>query len=444
MIDVCFPAPEFTRLRSFLLSDASERATILLARVVTRNGRDPRLLFAGYHEYRDETVVSRGPFHATLSPEFVLSAARYAKQNGFSVVFAHSHPGTLPCEFSSVDDAGEQQLARFFNYFHSEIPHIGIVVTLDGCAARVIGTNQAVNVYELGLRRTLCTVSRASEYSPIDSRQVTALGAGGLALLKSLDVAVVGVGGTGSLIAQQLAHLGVGALNLVDFDRIEESNLNRIVGATSQDVGKYKAEVLAQRLSLIRQDLYVRSQLGSVINNSTARAVADSDFVFCCTDNHGSRAVLGQLAYQYGVPTIDMGVAIRVVHGTVTHIAGRVHRLVPTVGCLVCSETLNPSNVRHDLMGDVQRRADPYFVGDGEPQPAVISFNAVVSATAVSMFLHAITGVGTSAMLATYDGLKGTVRAAQPTQEASCVVCSRHGSLWLGDSVTLPGRASQQ
>lgn len=440
MIDVCFPHAEFERLRTLLLSDSSERAAILFARKVTRAGRPPRLLIAGYYEDDGTAHRSRGPFHATLTSDFVLNAARRARDNGWSLVYAHSHSGKSPCTFSDIDDAGEHALARFLEYYHSTSPHIAIVLTATECAARVLGTQQAVNVYELGVRRHLRTQPYLAEQREIDSRQASALGLAGLALLRTLRVTVVGVGGTGSLVAQQLAHLGVGTLTLLDFDRIEESNLNRIVTATQRDIGKSKALVLAERMALVRRDVHVEGVTASIIDNSTARRVAESDFVFCCTDNHGSRAVLGQVAYQYGVPTIDMGVSIRVVRGSITHIAGRVHRLVPTVGCLVCTETLDPNTVRHDLMTDAERSADPYFLGDGEPQPAVISFNSVVSATAVSMFLHAVTGVGTSAVAATYDGLRGTVRPAQPSQDANCIVCSRNGVLWRGDEVSLPGR----
>jgi molybdopterin/thiamine biosynthesis adenylyltransferase len=56
--------------------------------------------------------------------------------------------------------------------------------------------------------------------------------------LQHLRVAIVGLGGGGSHIAQQLAHLGVGQFVLVDPDRIEESNLNRLVGGTVADVQK--------------------------------------------------------------------------------------------------------------------------------------------------------------------------------------------------------------
>jgi len=57
-------------------------------------------------------------------------------------------------------------------------------------------------------------------------------------ILGSCVVAIVGLGGGGSHIAQQLAHLGVRNFRLIDPDRAEESNLNRLIGAKAGDVPK--------------------------------------------------------------------------------------------------------------------------------------------------------------------------------------------------------------
>src|SRR5690606_10510517 len=70
----------------------------------------------------------------------------------------------------------------------------------------------------------------------IHDRQVRMFGAAGQDMLKRSKVAVVGLGGIGSLVCEYLTRLGIGELLLVDPDRIEESNLSRVVGARSRDV----------------------------------------------------------------------------------------------------------------------------------------------------------------------------------------------------------------
>jgi hypothetical protein len=73
------------------------------------------------------------------------------------------------------------------------------------------------------------------------------LGDAGQAVLRNLHVAVIGLGGTGSVAFAKLAHLGVGRITVVDGDRVESSNVSRILGATANDIGvTWKVDVAAR------------------------------------------------------------------------------------------------------------------------------------------------------------------------------------------------------
>jgi len=85
-------------------------------------------------------------------------------------------------------------------------------------------------------------------------------------------------------------------------------------------------------------------------------------------------------------------------------------------------------------MSPEHRAADPYFNGDGEPQPAVISLNATMSSLAATMFLAAATGVPMSARHQRYDGIAGTVRSLAATAQEQCVICSKAGVLGRGNT----------
>jgi hypothetical protein len=273
-------------------------------------------------------------------------------------------------------------------------------------------------------------------------RQVRAFGEQGQVRLRSLRVGIVGLGGTGSIVAEQLAHLGIGNFLLIDPDVIEESNLNRLVGASLKDVGKAKAEVAARHVESIHADVKTQVVIGSVLQASTARRLADVDFFFCCTDSHGSRAVLSQFAFQYLVPCIDIGVSISSKDGRVTHITGRVQMLAPGLGCLTCAGLLDSDAIRRDLMTDYERQADPYFIGAHEPQPAVISLNGTVVSLAVTMFLAAVTHIPADARYQLYNGITGTVRAVAHIPDPTCIVCSPVGALARGNEWPLLARQS--
>ncbi len=80
-------------------------------------------------------------------------------------------------------------------------------------------------------------------------RQIRAFGKEGQQLISRLKVGIVGLGGTGSLIAEGLARLGVERFILVDADRVEETNRNRLLGLTENDVRNQSFKVtLARRI----------------------------------------------------------------------------------------------------------------------------------------------------------------------------------------------------
>jgi hypothetical protein len=257
-----------------------------------------------------------------------------------------------------------------------------------------------------------------------------------------MRVGIVGLGGTGPIVLEQLAHLGVRRFLLMDPDVVEPTNLNRLVGATGADVGKPKVEVAATYAKRINPSADIETRRGSVLLAREAEELVATDFVFGCTDSQGSRAVLNQFAYQYLVPVIDMGVAIVIAGGRVSHIAGRTQMLAPGLGCLVCGDLLNPEAVRVDLLTDFERAADPYVVGVHEPAAAVVSLNATVASMAVTMFLAAALSVPSQARLLNYNGVTGASRPATISPHPTCIACSRSGALARASECPLPARLS--
>lgn len=85
------------------------------------------------------------------------------------------------------------------------------------------------------------------------------LGKDGLKKLAASHAAVFGVGGVGGYTAEALARAGVGAIDLIDSDKISVSNINRQIIATCKTVGKYKVDVMAERVADINPNIKVRA-----------------------------------------------------------------------------------------------------------------------------------------------------------------------------------------
>lgn len=90
------------------------------------------------------------------------------------------------------------------------------------------------------------------------SRAEMLLGTEKMERLKKARVAVFGIGGVGGYAAEALARSGVGAFELIDRDVISRSNLNRQIIALERDLGRYKTEVMRERIAQINPEAQVR------------------------------------------------------------------------------------------------------------------------------------------------------------------------------------------
>jgi molybdopterin/thiamine biosynthesis adenylyltransferase len=410
----------------------------------SNTGQDGRYVVRQLQEVPQDAYAVRTATAASLKPSFCVEIVNRARAAAAGVLVTHTHIGERPLQgFSQEDDAGEPPLAEYFGKRLGVAHHFSAVFTHNGVQARSLGRHQLEPVVSVG---SVLEINKAPPgQAPVQyDRQVRAFGAEGQLALGRLKVAIVGLGGTGSQVAQQLAHLGVSDFLLIDPETVEVTNLNRLVGARPDSVGASKVSVAARQITSINPSARCRELVADVVDAQTANVLTGVDFIFGCTDSMASRAVLNQLAYQYLVPCIDMGVAIGVSDGQVRYISGRTQMLSPGIPCLVCTDKLDAEQVRRELMTPEQRKRDPYIVGEAVAQPSVISLNSTVVAAAVTMFLAAVTGVPSQARIVVYDGMRGSLRPAAMPPRPHCIVCSLDGALARGNVWGLPTRAEQR
>lgn len=83
------------------------------------------------------------------------------------------------------------------------------------------------------------------------------LGKENLKKLNNSHVIVFGVGGVGGYVVEALVRSGIGSLTIVDFDRVDITNINRQIIATNETIGKVKVEVLKERILSINPDINI-------------------------------------------------------------------------------------------------------------------------------------------------------------------------------------------
>jgi len=385
-----------------------------------------------------ETVIAAGPndlaqqkrSQVDFAPDFVARHIKSARGHGRSIIFVHTHPLDKWPVFSAYDDDTERQLIPAVFKRVPVNAHGTLVLGVEGFSGRIYGTDGTVSpvsdLIEVGAQViSEFAGTDVGSFGDLFDRSVRAFGERGQLSLSRMNVAIVGLGGTGSIVAQQLAHLGVKSITLVDDDVVEESNLNRVVGASLADVGDPKVDVAARMIQQISMGrVKTNAVSANILDLTGVNAILGKDFVFCCTDSHGSRAALNQLAYQFLTPVIDVGVRIDAIGGRIRAMAGRVQMLAPGLSCLVCQKLLDSEEVRRDLLSDEARRRDPYIVGATDPQPAVISLNGTVSSLGITMFLAAMVGIPSAPRRLNYRISDGIVKPVSSAPDPACVVCS--------------------
>lgn len=384
----------------------------------------------------DDGYLIRRVDQLRINPVVFNRLVREARDQGLSVFTIHTHPNTERPWFSYADDAGDARLIPSL-FAQMPGPHGSIVLAgatrlLAGRVWMEPGMPQPIGIRFVGSTLDLIPVesSPPGEDGWFD-RQRLALGEHGHAILRDLHVAIVGLGGTGSVVLTQLAHLGVGCLTLLDGERVEASNVSRILGAMRRDSGtSWKVDVAARYVDQLGLGTTVRILRGHLGSDVAATELEGCDVVFSCVDRHSPRALLNRLAYNCAVPVIDVGSAFRVdLSGHVVAGAGRVVVIGPGRPCLACWGHLDPTRLREEAMTADERArlaAEGYIQGADISQPSVVAFNTAAAGMAVIEMLRLVTGfagVDDPPLRLSLDFVTGTVRRNRLASNEACRIC---------------------
>lgn len=138
------------------------------------------------------------------------------------------------------------------------------------------------------------------------SRTQLLLGADAMQRLAHARVAVFGIGGVGGYVCEALIRSGIGHFDLIDDDKVCLTNLNRQIIATRSTVGKYKTEVMRERMLEINPDVDVRMHQCFVLpENAGDFPYAEYDYVVDAIDTVSAKIQLILHSQQAGVPVIS-------------------------------------------------------------------------------------------------------------------------------------------
>lgn len=132
------------------------------------------------------------------------------------------------------------------------------------------------------------------------------LGKDAMEVLKNSRVAVFGVGGVGGYVCEALVRSGVGAFDLIDDDKVCLTNLNRQIIATRKTVGKYKVDVMEERIHDINPDAGVRVHKCFFLpENADEFPFDECDYVVDAVDTVTAKIALVMKAQEKNIPIIS-------------------------------------------------------------------------------------------------------------------------------------------
>lgn len=302
--------------------------------------------------------------NVSFNQQYFERACRLALAQGLGVAFLHSHPYAGWQGMSWDDVIAERRLAGPTAAL-TGLPLVGMTIGSDGSWSARFWEHQGgrshkhvwcaiVRVIETRLRVTYADeVHPPPAFREMFRRTISVWGPEAHADLTRLRVGIVGLGSVGALVAETLARMGMTRLVLVDFDRVETHNLDRLVTATAADIGRSKVDVARDRVLGVATaaSVHVRAIPNSVVEEAGYRAALDCDVLFCCVDRPRARHVLNHMAYGHLIPVVDGGVAVRFKGQRFTGVDWQVQTVCPGRPCLECLGTYDQADVSTEAAG---------------------------------------------------------------------------------------------
>ena len=466
---------DYSQLHRHLFpGDGDEHGAVLGVGVVNTS-RGKRLLVRKVFKAKDGVDYLPGDRgYRKLTARFVAECLIYCEEEGLGYIAVHCHGGRGKVGFSRTDMESHERGYPALLSNLCGMPVGALVFAVDAVAGDVwLASGERYELEGLTvvgnspLDLSDGYTVRSGELSPVFDRQIRMLGESGQQLLKKQKVAVIGAGGVGAIIVEQLARMGVGEVVVIDNDRVEITNLNRLVGSTPTDVtpllyrifpvlnrawpvrSRLKVDIAKRHAANFGSDSNITAIARSVTDPVAAAHLKDCDYIFLAADTAQARLVYNSAIHQYLISGVQMGVKIQTdkVTGDVVDIDAWVRRSNPGEGCLWCNGLISPSKLQQESLSVEQKRRQQYVVDEeGVHAPSIIMLNGIVASHAVDGYVERLTGLSRVKELKWlwYKPLDEEWTDVYPVVGSDyCMECAFEGKRFaMGDATALPVRSS--
>ncbi|MBB1286832.1 ThiF family adenylyltransferase [Flavisolibacter sp. BT320] len=309
-------------------------------------------------------------------PQYLERVLKIAGERKEGIAFLHSHPSSGWQGMSDDDIVAEARLSPSVMAV-TGLPLLGLTLGTDGAWSGRFWLKDGTQKRKYN--RTWCDTVRVvdkqlsitfhDELLPpsFDAgkqlRTISAWGSKTQEGLSRLRVGIVGLGSVGSIIAEVLARTGIANFTLIDFDAVEEKNLDRLTNVFKEDIRRAKVLAVADgiRRSATAPKVEINCCEYSICEKEGFETALNCDVLFSCVDRPWPRQVLNFIAYAHLIPVIDGGILVRT-NKRNTAIIGADWK-AQTVGykrpCLECLGQYKAENASLEISGKLD---DPDYI----------------------------------------------------------------------------------
>ncbi|NCN44286.1 MAG: molybdopterin-synthase adenylyltransferase MoeB [Piscirickettsiaceae bacterium CG_4_9_14_3_um_filter_43_564] len=224
----------------------------------------------------------------------------------------------------------------------------------------------------------------------------------GQLILAQSHAVIFGLGGLGSPAALYLAAAGVGSLTLVDFDTVDDSNLQRQIIHTERQLGEAKVISAKKQLQALNRHIQIDPINHQLDTTELNELVHRADIVLDCTDNFASRYALNQACFENKKPLVS-GAAIR------------------WEGQLTTFDFRNETSPCYQCLYKSAGQQNETCTQNGVLAPLVGMIGSMQAMEAIKALLNLPTLAG---KLMIIDGLTLQIRTLKLPKESNCPTCS--------------------
>ncbi|WP_353933370.1 ThiF family adenylyltransferase (plasmid) [Okeanomitos corallinicola TIOX110] len=353
---------------------------------------------ADCYEYQTSSgLVLKQDFHTYLLENHL--------EPELDIVHIHTHVGYGIPDFSYVDDRHESEYAQFISSNFSKKHRLISGVfdqNLQSYQFR-IWDKKGRKFQELKFCNLLFDIAyhpKNTDNNLIDDlmfNRQKIFGEGNQKLLNQLKLGLIGCGGIGAIFTELLGRLGVKNWVLIDPDKLETVNLNRMPGATPEMVQQqwYKVHYVKHLIKKIYpQGSSVKTISATIETELAQQEIASCDLIVVATDNHLSRKTAQEIALKYMRPFVCLGTHIDVKSDNTPRMYCRI--TIPPLGggwCLMCGNIINLQRAAlESAPNEIHNIAASAGYLEGVNDPAVFWLNSICASTAVGIIHGMVSG----------------------------------------------------